>query len=437
MVIFPLAHRCRPWILLFALFNSTLVTATGFTVDLIYSGNLDGELEPCGCSEAGNLGGLKRHATLVDQLREADPNAVSISSGGLITAFTPDEKLKARFILEGVEALSYDAVGVQWADLAFGEPFLEGHKIPWVTTNLKGQLFAAAQVIARGEANIAVFSWLDPDESPMAAMHFGKDRLSDDAAAMVAALHQAKREGQITVLLSTLPLARARELFDLAAVDILFVKSAYEKFADPILEQGTLVLQPGSRGMRLGQVTIQFNDARRIDSFDHEVHLMPPSMADSSRMAGWYERYNAEVKQTYEESVKQRAVIDAGTAQYVGAEGCAACHASQYAVWESTKHSAAFDVLMDVNKAFDPACIKCHTVGFNEDGGFIDQLLTKHLSHVQCENCHGAGRDHVNSGGQKPVAKAGWSKDQVCGQCHVQKHSPEFRLEEYWPRIAH
>ena len=48
---------------------------------LVYSGNLDSELEPCGCSEEGDLGGLRRHATVLAQLREQHPELVALSSG--------------------------------------------------------------------------------------------------------------------------------------------------------------------------------------------------------------------------------------------------------------------------------------------------------------------------------------------------------------------
>ncbi len=422
-------------LILYALFSSALNAEP--VVDLIYSGNIDGELEPCGCSETGNMGGLKRHATVIDRLRAATPDVFAVSAGGLISAFTANEKLTAEYILKGKQALAYDAIGVQWSDLAYGEPFLRPYALPWVATNLASDQFAPSRTITKAGVKLAVFSWLDPQTAPDAAMHFGENRLSTDGKALVEEIRRAKTGGAVTVLLTTLPYAQVKDEFDLNYVDILFVKAGYEVFGEPKLEGRTLVLQPGSRGMRIGQVTIMLDRGNRIASFEHTVHLMPPDVPDAPRMEAWYAEYNAKVKAAYEESVKHRAIIDAGSAAYVGAMGCATCHQSQYKTWETTKHSGAYHVLMDVNKAFDPACIVCHTVGFGEEGGFVDDLLTKHLVHVQCENCHGAGRDHVKSAGTEPLAKSGWPKEQVCGQCHVPKHSPEFRLEEYWPRISH
>ncbi len=44
------------------------------SMTLIYSGNLDGELEPCGCTAEGDLGGIKRRVTMIDRLREKVPD---------------------------------------------------------------------------------------------------------------------------------------------------------------------------------------------------------------------------------------------------------------------------------------------------------------------------------------------------------------------------
>src|SRR3569832_2391767 len=51
-------------------------------VTLIYSGNVDGELEPCGCSPEGDLGGVRRTATLLDHLRAEQTNLFAGSAGG-------------------------------------------------------------------------------------------------------------------------------------------------------------------------------------------------------------------------------------------------------------------------------------------------------------------------------------------------------------------
>ena len=154
-------------------------------------------------------------------------------------------------------------------------------------------------------------------------------------------------------------------------------------------------------------------------------------------MADWYTAYNDEIKQDYLKRVEIRKQLDSGASKYAGEEVCKTCHAEEHKKWFDSQHAIAFEDLEGVNKAFDPACIVCHTVGFGEAGGYVDISLTPHLINVQCENCHGAAKEHAESKGAKPVANKDWPKERICGQCHIQKHSPSFSIEHYWPKIAH
>jgi hypothetical protein len=143
------------------------------------------------------------------------------------------------------------------------------------------------------------------------------------------------------------------------------------------------------------------------------------------------------VKADYLKRVEVRKKQSAGKSPFVGEAVCQTCHAAQHKIWFGTQHAIAYEKLEEVGKAFDPACVKCHTVGFDQPGGFFDMNITGHLMGVQCESCHGAGREHVEAGGSKPVANAGWPKQKICAQCHIQKHSPGFDFDRYWPKIAH
>ena len=135
--------------------------------------------------------------------------------------------------------------------------------------------------------------------------------------------------------------------------------------------------------------------------------------------------------------VELRKQRESGESPFSGEEQCKTCHSKQHKVWQESEHAIAFEDLEIVKKSFDPVCIKCHVVGFDKPGGFVDINLTPHLINVQCENCHGAGKEHAKSGGQKPVANKDWPREKMCAQCHVPKHSPSFDINKYWPKIAH
>jgi len=411
-------------------------------LSLIYSGNLDGELEPCGCSAEGNFGGIKRRATLLQQLREKTPDLLLVSAGGLLSADGPGDRLKGEYILKGFETLGYDAVGVQWRDLAYGVDFVTGTTLPWVLSNASEalgtgkDLFVADRLITRGQQRIRFFNWLDTADSPLRKMQGQHSLTLASPKPLRTALQRAKKAGELTVVSTTLSSQQFAEQVGLDNVDVLIEKAAYEVYGKARREQHTLVVQPGSRGMRLGRLDFTLKTGR-ITSWKHSVLPMPESMADAPQLQAWYDEYNERVKADYLQRVAVKKKRQSGKSPFVGEELCQTCHQKQHKIWFDSQHAIAYEDLEDVNKAFDPACIQCHTVGFEKPGGFIDMNVTGHLLGVQCENCHGAGRDHVESAGSTPLPNAEWPKEKICAQCHVQKHSPAFKLETYWPKIAH
>lgn len=426
-------------LLVFGLFQHPMVRAQPLT--LIYSGNMDGELEPCGCSDQGNFGGIKRRVTILDALRKENPALIAISAGGLLSSDGPGDHLKSKYILKGFQALNYDAIGLQWRDLVYGMKFISKDALPWVASNWADAAIPPYRQVERivdgKNITLRLFTWLDPDRSPMRQMAGQHSLVHEDVKKLSAALHQAKKAGVLTVLTTTQPLDRVQSLLPLEQIDILLVKAAYEIFGEPKIVGRTLVLQPGSRGMRIARLDLSLNSAGGIGRWTHQVVPMPESVADSPRMANWYDEYNAKVKQDYLKRVAIRKKRQSGESDYMGEEQCKICHPAQHKIWQDSEHAIAFEDLEAVNKAFDPACIRCHTVGFDQPGGFVDINITPHLMGVQCENCHGPSRQHVKSAGKQPVANAQWSREKVCRQCHIQKHSPTFKFETYWPKIAH
>ena len=415
--------------------SSSFANADSRDITLIYTGNLDGELEPCGCSEGGDKGGLKRRANIIDNFRKEDPNLYLISSGGLLISEVAQDTLKSRYILKGMEALNYDAIGVQWKDLSFGADTLSKTKLPFIMSNNSNQVFFDKSIINRNHAKLTFFSWLDPNRNPQKNM--GDSIVNNDTTALAKKLKKAKANNQITILSTTLRLKIAQRKLPLDDVDILIIKSKYEHYGEAQNIGKMLVLQPGSRGMRIGKLKLTVSTEGKLLKWKHEVIPLPPEVGDAPRMEEWYADYNADVKADYEKRVAIRKKLESGESPFASDTSCKNCHSKEHKKWSSTRHAEAFYTLQDVNKSFDPACIQCHTVGFDVAGGFIDPAITEKLLHVQCESCHGAAKAHADSAGQMPVSNKDWSNDKICGQCHIQKHSPDFKFETYWPKISH
>ena len=143
---------------------------------------------------------------------------------------------------------------------------------------------------------------------------------------------------------------------------------------------------------------------------------------------------------------------------YVGAQKCKVCHMKIYKSWEQTKHAMAFEALkpgmavearqkagLDTQKDYsqDAACVGCHTTGTPDRPG------------VQCEACHGAGKQYSSA---KIMNKVAWKADpdkqcamaveaglvrkpaeEQCTACHNAK-SPTYKPFDFktrYPAVKH
>jgi hypothetical protein len=127
--------------------------------------------------------------------------------------------------------------------------------------------------------------------------------------------------------------------------------------------------------------------------------------------------------------------VDRAHAVYVGSETCRTCHPGPAAVWSKSAHAHALQTLQASQKAFDPGCLRCHTVGFGHPGGFGPDRTQLGLAAVGCESCHGPASHHVG----QPAAGYGQLPPgpEACVACHTHDNSPEFRWPVWWQAIAH
>ena len=122
------------------------------------------------------------------------------------------------------------------------------------------------------------------------------------------------------------------------------------------------------------------------------------------------------------------------TGKFVGADTCQLCHPGPHQDWAATLHAGALETLEAIGQGTNGECLGCHTVGFGEDGGYVDRATTNALAGVQCENCHGAGGNHVRDPINDAVKPYIDISAEVCGACHLGTHHPNF---EQWSDSLH
>jgi len=115
---------------------------------------------------------------------------------------------------------------------------------------------------------------------------------------------------------------------------------------------------------------------------------------------------------------------------YMSYTSCEICHSDKAEGWKTTPHAHAFETLktQGEEKQQNPGCIQCHVVAYEKDGGFIDMDLTPELKDVQCESCHGPGKQHTET--MSAEAILGKPGEEVCRACHTEGQDKAFDYEK-------
>ena len=229
------------WALLFPLFFSVNLKAA--EIEIYYLGNLNGAIEPCGCSEAGLLGGLQRHAALFSQINRSQ--SLLLANGGLVDNSASSEQIKADYIFTGMDKLEYDAIGFQPNDKSFGTELMKIKELPWVSSNLQLETIPASLHKEINAIPVNIY----------ALAKFGVDNTSN-AMSDIRARPQPDpgvRQG-LNILLTSYHIKRIPKDFDLTPYQVVIYNHRLEEGADPIQVDGQIRLGPGIKGMYVGHL---------------------------------------------------------------------------------------------------------------------------------------------------------------------------------------
>ena len=134
---------------------------------VVYSGNTLGELKPCGCTKEEDQGGFERRVTYFKQVSTNSKNILLVDTGDSFKEPTRQGKIKARYIMQAMSKLKYDAIIPGDKDLVYGESFLnKGESIPWLLSNAKlGKISPRKTRVKKFEngLTVAMLGVIDPD----------------------------------------------------------------------------------------------------------------------------------------------------------------------------------------------------------------------------------------------------------------------------------
>jgi hypothetical protein len=365
------------------------------TINILYTGGMTGELEPCGCSPKTDFGGLARlSGYLSEHSEELSPN-ILVDAGNFTPKDTPQGRLKAEAIFRSFNVIKYDAVAFGENENVFPRDFL----YPLVKENNTPVLCASSkerQSISITRSNIEFNISVDP---------------------------AARQEGKLNLLLSDKPVLEAELI---KGWDVIITSSGEEQ-EKPIEISGTIITAGYPKGKNLGILKLRIGANGKVLNYEHTWQPLGNDIEEDPNVRKVLKDYDSKVAGL----LKDTEIPPAGTT-YAGVKKCAECHQPFEESWKETRHAEAFTSLKHVGKEADPECIICHVVGFREKGGFYTMEATPELANVQCEECHGMNRAHLDDFSAMEAVTI-----KVCLKCHTKENSPDFDYPVYLEKIKH
>jgi hypothetical protein len=465
---------------------------------LFVTGSDDGYLEACGCDD-GLLGGLARRRTLLKELGGDGDQGLLLSNGRLVVGRSPLDGMKLQALLFAMLRMGYDGIALSERELALGRAVLRELAgslepgCPLLATNLRDdgtpRLPLHASVVQEvAKSKVLVLAAIGKSRAELFRAADPKVEVTEPAAALQAEV-DAHADVDHVVVLAQATIGEASELAKaLPRVELVVVQGSDEE-EDPKTKElhagSAAIVTTGRKGRFVVSWRFAGGDApgeyRRdpvVDTLDKDADV------DDVVQSYYRARLKDDEPPPIAQYLEQRPT--ASGARYAGAaEGsCAGCHPKAWATWAASRHSRAWQALVDqdlppsaeprtdgkrekpklVNAIWDPDCVKCHVTGFGEVSGWAGLEKEKArekegapLVNVTCEACHGPAGDHAEraqngdssypsghaprmpptagelAGGAKPLSIPELERAEAfCMRCHDPDNSPAFVLAEYW-----
>ena len=425
---------------------------------LIFSGDLRGEIQPCGCAEEGDMGGLPRRLTYFKQQQSQHANLFYLDLGNNFPEPSGQGDLKIKLIQSSLKKLRPQAVLVGPNEWQNGLHVLDP-EIPYLLSNQSPKLnFLTSKTISQaGRQTILVTGYLSPELA-----YFNQNEQPQILPVNPELISRwetefAEEKAAVRILLFRGNALELKKFEDSALFDLIVVGSTNDDELQQVMKMRTSsavfpMIPTKGQGLLSGYLSASgklIPNNNETVTAELSLTWLRGSFEDAPELAEIFSNYDAAVKELFFSNLdtmeKQRL-----ESPFVGNQVCAACHAEIVTIWQKSRHAHAFATLEKKGKHFDPECLACHVVGLNpweapenasaadrkfEGGtGFLSLQTTPHLKNVQCENCHGPARTHLKNNKIKPANN---DPKMVCAICHQGSHSPVFNFETYWPKIKH
>jgi hypothetical protein len=450
---------------------------------LVFSGEMNGFLEPCGCAGLENQkGGLKRRHSFLKSLEEKGWPTLPIDLGGQVRRSGPQAEIKYRTAMQSLVGAGYPLIALGSKELQLSSDAvlyvlanLDPQTNPLVSANLElfgqGTGFAEEYRVVTAGGKRVGFTAVMGSKHQRTIDGIPDIEFGDPTAALRQIVPKLQAENCDLLILGVhgdpgeaREFARQFPQFHLVAT----TGGAEEppNRLNAIEGSPAMLTEVGHKGMYTTVVGL-YDDPQ--EPFRYQRVPLDHRFEDSPEMKRIFVEYQNELKQMSFAGLGITGIRNP-VDSFVGSETCANCHTEATEKFETTPHFHATDsiVHLDPPRQYDPECLSCHVTGWNPQEyfpyvtGFMNLEDTAHLVGNGCENCHGPGAAHVAAEmgevdvddteierlrarmRMEIVENEGNKEGQVlgavvnnCMECHDLDNSPDFDFQTFWPQIEH
>lgn len=271
--------------------NGLIASGKAAEVDFLYTGDVIGYIEDCGC-HLNPAGGVARRAWIVKQLQANYPSTplVLLDTGNFSDNPTEIGDLRTASLLQSMKALGYKAINIGERDLALGyDDFVE-------RTKGLGMTFLSTNIVKQGTKDpifppYTVLEVKGTSGKPVRVGVLGVDRYSPvwqkagptgtnlgmaSPADMIGRyLPEVRSKSDIVVLLAALSKEDARDLAK-RFPDLDFILGAYAGVFSSVDEtEGPVrIYYTGNQGKRVGESRVWLDAKRRVADVTSFMHFL-------------------------------------------------------------------------------------------------------------------------------------------------------------------
>ena len=453
-------------------FKERLGADDGYAFTVFYGGDTHGSLENCGCPHHP-MGGLAWRVSYMKAFRQQSNKQAPmlfVDAGNLFTddryaagKFLPEVLAKNRWVVKAYNEFLTDAANLAFVDLPYAAELLKKDgfdarvkEFPFIKKLISANVHPQSNALVSPEPylireielkrgapgkrlriGIVGFTQLKPGNGEQLEDSFAGFQIEDPQVAAKRVIPELQQKADVIIALVYMSQGQANRLaVQNPEISTVVAAQQFNGLETPQHFGSATIVYAANQTKSLGELRYFLkadgaieNQVNRFVGLDKEIPEDPKALAMVNAAR---DEFTAEQKKNAEQSASTGA-MPVSSGGFVGSQACADCHAKEYAIWEQSKHAHAIAALERKSQQFDNECVKCHVVGF-EKGGFQTMNNTPQLANVQCEACHGPGKDHI----AKPAKGFGAMVTPTgCVECHTQPNSPDFDFTTYWEKIKH